>query len=360
MPYPVVALVGYTNAGKSTLFNRLTGSGVLAKDMLFATLDPTMRAIALPDGRKAILSRHRRLHLRPADQLVAAFRATLEEVLEADLILHVRDIAHPESEVQAENVRAILAEMGIDQDEQQARMIEVWNKVDALAAGAGRGAAAGRRPDAAGGGDLGADGGGGSRRSSTSSPARSPSRRSDETISLGFDQGRAARLALRPQARPRRASHARTATTSTSAGPTATGASTRRLADPAVRRPVNLWRPHTGGIRLVHELCIMCASKKSRLTLQRRESGLSRASRAGDQPMSRIERLPQSCILLRNQVRCRLANCRVAVTAASVASSRLTAPVRWARSSAAPIAAPRPRPIGEGAHLVEHAFFEHA
>ena len=128
----MVALVGYTNAGKSTLFNRLTGSGVLAKDMLFATLDPTMRAIALPDGRKAILSDTVGFISDLPTQLVAAFRATLEEVLEADLILHVRDIAHAESEIQAENVRAILAEMGIDQDEQQARMIEVWNKVDAL------------------------------------------------------------------------------------------------------------------------------------------------------------------------------------------------------------------------------------
>ncbi len=101
--------------------------------MLFATLDPTMRAIALPDGSRAILSDTVGFISDLPHQLVAAFRATLEEVLEADLILHVRDIAHPESEAQAENVRAILAELGIDQDE-QARMIEVWNKVDAAAA----------------------------------------------------------------------------------------------------------------------------------------------------------------------------------------------------------------------------------
>ena len=132
VPYPVVALVGYTNAGKSTLFNRLTGSGVLAKDMLFATLDPTMRAIALPDGKRAILSDTVGFISDLPHQLVAAFRATLEEVLEADLILHVRDIAHPESEGQAENVRGILAELGIDQAG-QSRMIEVWNKVDLLA-----------------------------------------------------------------------------------------------------------------------------------------------------------------------------------------------------------------------------------
>ncbi len=131
VPYPVVALVGYTNAGKSTLFNRLTGSGVLAKDMLFATLDPTMRAIPLPGAKRAILSDTVGFISDLPHQLVAAFRATLEEVLEADLILHVRDIAHPESEIQAENVRAILAELGVS-DERQAAMIEVWNKIDTL------------------------------------------------------------------------------------------------------------------------------------------------------------------------------------------------------------------------------------
>ena len=131
LAYPVVALVGYTNAGKSTLFNRLTGSGVLAKDMLFATLDPTMRAIALPRAKRAILSDTVGFISDLPHQLVAAFRATLEEVLEADLILHVRDIAHPETEIQAENVRSILAELGVS-DESQAAMIEVWNKIDAL------------------------------------------------------------------------------------------------------------------------------------------------------------------------------------------------------------------------------------
>ncbi|MFT3973490.1 MAG: GTPase HflX [Amaricoccus sp.] len=129
VPYPVVALVGYTNAGKSTLFNRLTGSGVLAKDMLFATLDPTMRAIALPDGRRAILSDTVGFISDLPTQLVAAFRATLEEVLEADLILHVRDIAHPETEVQAESVRATLADLGVGAE---APVVEVWNKVDLL------------------------------------------------------------------------------------------------------------------------------------------------------------------------------------------------------------------------------------
>ncbi len=129
VPYPVVALVGYTNAGKSTLFNRLTGSGVLAKDMLFATLDPTMRAIPLPAGKRAILSDTVGFISDLPTQLVAAFRATLEEVLEADLILHVRDISHPETEGQAANVRAILTDLGIDQDE-QGRIFDVWNKID--------------------------------------------------------------------------------------------------------------------------------------------------------------------------------------------------------------------------------------
>ncbi len=129
---PVVALVGYTNAGKSTLFNRLTGAGVLARDMLFATLDPTMRAVELPGGRRAILSDTVGFISDLPTQLVAAFRATLEEVLDADLILHVRDIAHPDSEAQAENVRSILGELGLDQEAQR-RMIEVWNKLDAVA-----------------------------------------------------------------------------------------------------------------------------------------------------------------------------------------------------------------------------------
>ena len=96
MPYPIVALVGYTNAGKSTLFNRLTSAEVLAKDMLFATLDPTMRALKLPSGRRIILSDTVGFIADLPTQLVAAFRATLEEVLEADLILHVRDLAHDE------------------------------------------------------------------------------------------------------------------------------------------------------------------------------------------------------------------------------------------------------------------------
>lgn len=130
VPYPVVALVGYTNAGKSTLFNRLTGADVLVKDMLFATLDPTMRAVTLPGGLPVILSDTVGFISDLPTQLVAAFRATLEEVLEADLILHVRDIAHPETEAQAKDVETILEELGVAGS---VARIEVWNKADLLA-----------------------------------------------------------------------------------------------------------------------------------------------------------------------------------------------------------------------------------
>ena len=144
VPYPVVALVGYTNAGKSTLFNLLTGAEVLAKDMLFATLDPTMRAVVLPGGLSVILSDTVGFISDLPTQLVAAFRATLEEVLEADLILHVRDIAHPESEAQAEDVETILRDLGVGKD---VARLELWNKIDLLPGDDARLNVAARRDD---------------------------------------------------------------------------------------------------------------------------------------------------------------------------------------------------------------------
>ena len=129
VPFPIVALVGYTNAGKSTLFNRLTGAEVFAKDMLFATLDPTMRAVELPDGPQVILSDTVGFISDLPTELVASFRATLEEVLAADLIVHVRDISHEGTEEQATDVRAILTSLGVGEG---AKQIEVWNKIDLL------------------------------------------------------------------------------------------------------------------------------------------------------------------------------------------------------------------------------------
>ncbi|MCB8820740.1 GTPase HflX [Microvirga rosea] len=132
VPYPIVALVGYTNAGKSTLFNRLTAADVLAENMLFATLDPTSRAIDLPHGEKAILSDTVGFISDLPTMLVAAFRATLEDVIEADILLHVRDVSHGETEAQADDVALVLRELGIDPDDTR-RIIEVWNKADLLA-----------------------------------------------------------------------------------------------------------------------------------------------------------------------------------------------------------------------------------
>ncbi len=129
VPFPIVALVGYTNAGKSTLFNSLTGADVFAKDMLFATLDPTMRKITLPTGDEIIMSDTVGFISDLPTELVAAFRATLEEVLDADLILHVRDISHDQTEEQSRDVMAILQKLGVAEG---APLIEVWNKVDLL------------------------------------------------------------------------------------------------------------------------------------------------------------------------------------------------------------------------------------
>lgn len=131
VPYPIVALVGYTNAGKSTLFNRLTNASVSSKDQLFATLDPTMRAVHLPAGRDVILSDTVGFISELPHELVEAFRATLEEVLEADILLHVRDVAHSDAEAQREDVIAVLRDLGID-EESDVILVEVLNKIDLL------------------------------------------------------------------------------------------------------------------------------------------------------------------------------------------------------------------------------------
>lgn len=132
VPYPIVAIVGYTNAGKSTLFNRVTGADVLAKDQVFATLDPTMREVKLKSGRRIILSDTVGFISDLPTMLVAAFRATLEEVIEADLILHVRDISHAETDAQAKDVETVLDGLGIDTVPADNHILEVWNKVDLL------------------------------------------------------------------------------------------------------------------------------------------------------------------------------------------------------------------------------------
>ncbi len=132
VPYPVAAIVGYTNAGKSTLFNKITGAGVLAKDQVFATLDPTMREVRLESGRRIILSDTVGFISDLPTTLVAAFRATLEEVISADLILHVQDISHPERQAQRADVEHVLTELGVAVDGPDAHQLEVWNKIDRL------------------------------------------------------------------------------------------------------------------------------------------------------------------------------------------------------------------------------------
>jgi GTP-binding protein HflX len=131
LPVPVIALVGYTNAGKSTLFNRLTESEVLAKDLLFATLDPTMRGLKLPGGAKAVLSDTVGFIADLPTELVAAFRATLEEVLEADIIAHVRDASHDETEAQKADVLKVLSDLGVEAEGERP-FIEILNKIDLL------------------------------------------------------------------------------------------------------------------------------------------------------------------------------------------------------------------------------------
>ncbi|WP_158811350.1 GTPase HflX [Beijerinckia sp. L45] len=131
VPYPIVALVGYTNAGKSTLFNRLTQATVMAEDMLFATLDPTLRIVKLPHGSKVLLSDTVGFISDLPTMLISAFRATLEEVLEADVVLHIRDIAHEDTDAQSADVEAILGDLGVNPKDHH-RLLEVWNKLDLL------------------------------------------------------------------------------------------------------------------------------------------------------------------------------------------------------------------------------------
>ncbi len=131
VPFPIVALVGYTNAGKSTLFNYLTHGHVMVADLLFATLDPTMRTVEMPNGKKAIFSDTVGFISELPTHLIAAFRATLEEVIEADIILHIRDISHPETEAQKEDVLEVLKSLGIKEEDNE-KIFEVWNKIDLI------------------------------------------------------------------------------------------------------------------------------------------------------------------------------------------------------------------------------------
>ena len=145
---PTLALIGYTNAGKSTFFNRLTGAGVLSRDMLFATLDPTMRGVAFASGRKAVIADTVGFISQLPTELVEAFKSTLEEVVQADLLLHVHDASSPMIAEEAEDVRAVLADLGLDEEEQHARVIHILNKSDRLADAGDRDALLNLFPDA--------------------------------------------------------------------------------------------------------------------------------------------------------------------------------------------------------------------
>ncbi len=187
VPFPLVALVGYTNAGKSTLFNQMTGADVLAKDMLFATLDPTMRGIVLPSGRKIIASDTVGFISDLPPQLIAAFRATLEEVLEADLILHVRDISHPETAEQAADVVDILTSIGVAAS---VPLFEVWNKLDLVSESA-RESLAVQAENRVGVFPASALTGEGMDRLLNAVSAAFEETRVEETVTLGFSEGKA-------------------------------------------------------------------------------------------------------------------------------------------------------------------------
>ncbi len=186
VPFPIVAFAGYTNAGKSTLFNRLTGAEVFVKDMLFATLDPTMRRVRLPDnGPEVILSDTVGFISDLPTQLVAAFRATLEEVLEADVVLHVRDISHPDTEAQKEDVTEILENLGLSED---IPVLEVWNKIDRFDEEARE--ALLRRAEREGCHPISAVTGQGVDALLSAIESRLEQERTVDVLSLGFDEGR--------------------------------------------------------------------------------------------------------------------------------------------------------------------------
>ena len=209
VPYPIAALVGYTNAGKSTLFNRMTRAKVLEADMLFATLDPTLRAIDLPHGTRVILSDTVGFISELPTMLVAAFRATLEEVTEADVILHVRDISHEDSEAQLQDVQEVLKALGIDEARRD-RVIEVWNKIDVLdPAGACRAGEYGRARGSGPSADTGVGADGRGHRDASGRDRGAPCGDADRDRSGARRHGRGRPVLASPQHRGDRPDHTR-------------------------------------------------------------------------------------------------------------------------------------------------------